>query len=225
MRLNSRSASRGLRMERTPYRSTPVLINPKAEVMKGGDEIKVWDPLVRIFHWSLLVAIISAYLSENEWFALHIWSGYTVTGLVAFRLVWGFAGTKHARFSDFVFSPATVIAYLKEMLSMHPTRFIGHSPASGAMVVALLASLVAVILSGMSLYAMAEHSGPFASLEAGLLGAISSSKYFWADLHGFFVNFTLLLAFIHVGSVVVSSFAHGENLPRAMITGKKRKEL
>jgi cytochrome b len=93
------------------------------------------------------------------------------------------------------------------------------------MVVTLLLSLVAVILSGMSLYAMAEHSGPFASLEAGLLGAIGTSKYFWEDLHRFIVHFTLLLVFIHVGSVVVSSFAHGENLPRAMITGKKRKEL
>jgi cytochrome b len=193
--------------------------------MKRSDEIKVWDPLVRIFHWSLVASVISAYLSVNAWFAMHIWSGYAVTGLVAFRLVWGFVGTEHARFRDFVFSPATVIAYLKEMLSMHPTRFIGHSPASGAMVVALLISLVAIMLSGMTLYAVAEHSGPFASLELGIIGAISTSKYFWRDLHGFFVNFTLLLAFVHIGSVVVSSFAHGENLPRAMITGKKRKEL
>lgn len=217
--------------------------------MNNDTKIKVWDPLVRIFHWSLVVVFAAAYLSEDDWLDLHVWSGYTVAGLVAFRLIWGFIGTRHARFSDFVFSPKIIFGYLKDMAALRAKRYIGHNPAGGAMVIALLVSLAATTITGMQLYAVEENRGPFASIQMdgqmdGLGGAISSAQaddeeYVhgesradhredneeqWEALHEFFVNFTLLLVLLHIGGVVFSSFAHGENLPRAMITGKKRKE-
>ena len=206
-----------------------------------SNEIKVWDPLVRIFHWTLVAAFTIAYLTEDDWQSLHVWAGYTVAGLVAFRLVWGFIGTEHARFRDFVFGPKTISGYLKDMVAFRAKRYIGHNPAGGAMVIALLISLAATTLTGMKLYAVEENAGPFAAIQMENISPISAAyadedegereggyeggDELWEELHEFFANFTLLLVFLHIGGVVVSSFAHGENLPRAMVTGKKHKDL
>jgi cytochrome b len=210
--------------------------------MTTDNEIKVWDPLVRIFHWSLVAAFTVAYLSEDEWQDVHVLAGYTVAGLVAFRIVWGFIGSEHARFRDFVFSPATTLAYLKDMAAFRAKRYLGHNPAGGAMAIALLISLAATTLSGMKLYAVEENAGPFARIQIENISPISSAiagddeygeereghgegdEELWEELHEFFANFTLLLVLLHIGGVVISSFAHGENLPRAMVTGKKHRE-
>lgn len=210
--------------------------------MTTSNEIKVWDPLVRIFHWTLVAAFTIAYLSEDDWEDIHVLAGYTVAGLVIFRLVWGFIGPKHARFSDFVFSPSTVIAYLKDMVAFRAKRYIGHNPAGGVMVLALLISLAATTLTGMKLYAVEENAGPFAQIQIENISPISTAmadddgdehgeeregrgeEGSWKELHEFFANLTLFLVFLHIGGVVFSSLEHGENLPRAMVTGKKRKE-
>lgn len=205
--------------------------------MSTETEIKVWDPLVRIFHWSLVAAFAIAYLTEDDWQDLHVWAGYVVAGLVVFRVLWGFVGPQHARFGDFVFSPATIIAYLKDMLALRAKRYIGHNPAGGAMVLALLLSLAATTLSGLQVYAVEENAGPLAQIELSHLSPIATAQAdehegeghkeggLWKEVHEFFANFTLFLVFLHIAGVVVSSFAHGENLPRAMVTGKKRQEL
>lgn len=206
--------------------------------MNNEAQIKVWDPLLRIFHWSLVAAFTLAYVTEDEWQNLHVWAGYIVAGLITFRLVWGFVGPQHARFSDFLFTPATVISYLKEMVALRAKRYIGHNPAGGAMVLALLLSLAATTLSGMQLYAVEENAGPFAQIELNSLSPIASAMAdedehegeghkeggVWKEVHEFFANFTLLLVVLHIAGVVVSSLAHNENLPRAMVTGKKRRE-
>ncbi len=209
--------------------------------MLTSNEIKVWDPLVRIFHWSLVAAFTIAYLTEDEWQSLHVWAGYTVAGLVAFRLVWGFIGPEHARFSDFVFSPTTVFGYLRDMMTYRARRYLGHNPAGGAMVIALLISLAATTLTGMQLYAVEENRGPFASIQMEGLSPIGSAmadeeehedgeghdegdEELWEELHEFFANFTLLLVFLHIAGVIFTSISHHENLPRSMITGKKRGE-
>jgi len=210
--------------------------------MTTSNEIKVWDPLVRIFHWTLVAAFTIAYLSEDDWQDIHVLAGYTVAGLVAFRILWGFIGPKHARFSDFVFSPSTVMGYLKDMVTFRAKRYIGHNPAGGVMVIALLISLAATTLTGMKLYAVEENAGPFAQIQIENISPIGTAladddgdEYgeghegkgedsVWEELHEFFANFTLLLVFLHIGGVVFSSLEHGENLPRAMVTGKKRQE-
>ena len=206
--------------------------------MNSQTEIKVWDPLVRIFHWSLVVAFTIAYITEDDWQNLHVWAGYIVAALVAFRLVWGFIGPQHARFSDFVFSPTSIVAYLKDMLALRAKRYIGHNPAGGAMVLALLLSLAATTLSGMQVYAVEENAGPFAQIELNSLSPIAMAYAdddehegdghkeggVWEDIHEFFANFTLLLVVLHISGVIISSLAHNENLPRVMVTGKKRQE-
>ncbi len=206
--------------------------------MKNETEIKVWDPLVRLFHWTLVAAFTIAYLTEDDWQELHVWAGYTVAALLAFRLLWGFIGPKHARFSDFVFSPANIMAYLKDMFALRAKRYIGHNPAGGAMVIALLLSLAATTLSGMQVYAVEENAGPFAQIEMNISPVASAyadddehegeghkEGGVWEEIHEFFANFTLFLVVLHIAGVIISSLAHNENLPRAMVTGKKRQEL
>ncbi len=207
--------------------------------MSSDSEVRVWDPLVRLFHWSLVIAFITAYVTGDELEDVHVVAGYFIVGLVVFRLIWGFIGTRHARFSDFVFRPPTVIAYLKDILAFRAKRYIGHNPAGGAMVVALLISLSLATLSGMKLLAVEENEGPFAAIQIENISPVAvamadedeehehdggKEESVWEEVHEFFVNFTLLLVLLHLAGVAVSSFAHGENLPRAMVTGKKRQD-
>ena len=101
------------------------------------ESIKVWDLFVRIGHWTIVVGFAIAYLSEDL-LSLHVWAGYIVGAAVLIRIIWGFVGPRRARFSDFVHSPATVITYLINLVHLRAKRYLGHSPAGGAMVIALL---------------------------------------------------------------------------------------
>ncbi|MDX2503669.1 MAG: cytochrome b/b6 domain-containing protein, partial [Gammaproteobacteria bacterium] len=127
------------------------------------EEISVWDIGVRLFHWLLVASFIIAYASAEEESLVHIYSGYMVLGLITFRLLWGFIGSKHARFSDFVYSPAKIVSYLKSLIYKAPEHYTGHNPAGGLMVVALLISLFVVTVSGLKLYAVEEGKGPLAA--------------------------------------------------------------
>lgn len=182
------------------------------------NDIKVWDPLIRIFHWALVLLFITSYLSGDEWDTLHIYSGYAITGLLAFRLIWGFIGTRYARFSEFVRSPADIKAYLKSLLHGNAKRYIGHNPAGGAMIIALILMLCGTVFSGMALLA-SDGQGPLAGT---FLQAIPED--FTEEIHEFFANGMLLLIALHIGGVIVSSLLHKENLIRAMFTGRKQKE-
>jgi len=187
--------------------------------MQTTYEIKVWDPLVRVFHWSLVTAFIIAFVTEDHFLALHVQAGYTIIALVLFRLVWGLIGTRHARFSDFIRGPQTVMAYLKSLLSRHPAHYVGHNPAGGWMVLALLAALLLTTLTGLLAYGIGENAaGPFAVLGGNPGG-------FWSEaleeVHEFLAHLTLLMVFVHVAGVIVSSLLHRENLVRAMLTGRK----
>lgn len=124
--------------------------------MNNTATVQVWDILVRLFHWSLVASFTIAYFSAEEESALHIYSGYTVLGLISFRLIWGLVGSRHARFSDFVRSPAAVIDYLKASRSGQAPRYLGHNPLGGWMIIALLATLFVVTLSGLKVYQLEE---------------------------------------------------------------------
>ncbi len=184
-------------------------------------EIKVWDPLVRIFHWSLVAAFFIAYFTEDDFLSLHAWAGYTVGGLILFRLIWGFIGTRHARFSDFVRPPGVAIAYLKDELAGRARRYIGHNPAGGAMVIALLVSLALTVVTGLVTYGSEECAGP---LSVWLCNAPEWLAEAGEEIHEFFANFTLFLIVLHVAGVIWSSLLHRENLVAAMWHGRKRME-
>jgi cytochrome b len=157
-------------------------------------------------------------LTEDEFMTLHSYAGYLIAGLLLFRLLWGLVGPRYARFTDFVKSPATVIAYLKDLAGFRAKRYVGHNPAGGAMIVVLLIMLVATTLSGLLAYG-SVGSGPLVGL---FVNHNSFGSELLEEVHEFFANFTLLLVVIHLGGVAFESLLHNENLVRSMFTGVKR---
>lgn len=124
--------------------------------------IQVWEPLIRIGHWALVLAFFTAYFTEDDFMTLHVWAGYIVGAYLLTRITWGFVGGKYARFSNFIYPPNQIRAYLTNLLAAKPQHYIGHNPAGGAMVIALLLGLSATTLTGLKLYAVEENKGPFA---------------------------------------------------------------
>lgn len=124
--------------------------------------VKVWGPVIRIGHWTLVLAFFTAYWTEDDFMSVHVWAGYVVSAYLVMRIAWGFVGEKHARFKDFVYSPARIVSYLKNLLARKPQHYLGHNPAGGAMVIALLLGLTGTALTGMKLYAIEDNKGPFA---------------------------------------------------------------
>jgi len=200
----------------------------------SNESVKVWDILIRVFHWSLAFFFIIAYITGEELETMHAYAGYIIIGLLAFRLIWGVVGTRHARFSNFIYSPQTVINYLKSLFTSNPKHYLGHNPAGGAMVIIMILTLTLASWSGLKAYET-EGKGPLAAEISVVTPAVADDWYeeehgnhregdeFWEEIHKFIVNFMLLLVFIHLGGVLVSSALHKENLVRAMITGRKEK--
>lgn len=188
--------------------------------MQHPEYIKVWDPLVRFFHWALVFCFFLAFITEDDLLGVHTWAGYGVLLLLSIRLIWGFIGPRYARFSSFIFTPDLIRRYLKDTLLFRAKRYIGHNPLGGLMILLLFVSLTVTAISGMALYGATEYAGPL----AGWLGQVSDSGAdVLEEVHEFFANFTLFLVVIHVGGVLFESLVHRENLVRAMLNGYKRK--
>lgn len=167
--------------------------------------VRVWDLMVRIFHWSLMASFTAAYISADEWERVHIKIGYIVAGLVASRAIWGLIGSKNARFTDFIYRPSTVLGFLRDSIAMKAKRYIGHNPAGGAMVIALLVAITAISTTGY------------------MMGMDAYWGQEWVeDTHKVIVYMTLGLVALHVVGVLLASVEHKENLIKSMITGKKR---
>ncbi|MGK7062746.1 cytochrome b/b6 domain-containing protein [Bradyrhizobium sp. 1050_B9_N1_2] len=167
--------------------------------------VKVWDPFVRIFHWSLVTCFVIAYATGDEIERVHVAAGYTIAGLLAARILWGGVGPRHARFSSFVRPPREVLAYIRDVALLRAPRYIGHNPAGGAMIVALLVALAGTCGTGYM---------------------ITTDAYWGSRLlehfHEFMANSTIGLIVAHVIGVLIASFEHRENLVASMISGRKR---
>lgn len=185
------------------------------------EDVKVWDIFVRVCHWTLVAAFFLAYLTGDDAETVHLLAGYLIGILVVMRLLWGIVGPRHARFASFVYRPRTVIAYGKDLLKFDGRRYLGHSPAGGAMVVILLIMLALIVTSGFVTLALREGEGPLAAYMAQnrSLGGV------WEDIHEVLANITLWLVVIHTAGVLLASFVHGENLIKSMWTGRKRVHL
>lgn len=178
---------------------------PAAAPDASGARVRVWDLPVRVFHWALAGSFGAAYvLSESERLRqVHVMLGYTVLGLIAFRLLWGFVGTRHARFAQFAYGPGAVLRYLRALAGGRPEHHLGHNPAGSWAIWAILGLGAATGVTGYMTY---EAIGGEA-LE---------------ELHEAFANAWLVVVFVHVAGVIVSSLLHHENLVGAMLGGYKR---
>jgi len=183
--------------------------------------VRVWDPFVRLFHWGLGAAVLIAFLTEDELLGLHTWAGYTALTLIGARLVWGQIGPRHARWSDFVRGPRATLDYLRDALRGRAARHLGHNPAGGAMVVALLAGVGATAVSGMAVLGAGELAGPLAPY---LQGLSSETAHGLEEVHEVIAYATLALIPLHLLGVALASLQHRENLVRGMIDGFKRGE-
>ncbi len=174
-----------------------------AAVVPAG-KVLVWDAPVRVFHWLMVFSFAGAYLTaESErWRLLHVTLGYTMAGLVAFRIVWGLIGTRHARFSDFVRGPAAVASYVGGILRGEPKRHVGHNPLGALAIVALLGLTLAIAASGWAVFNDAGGE--------------------WLEgVHEFAANAMLAVVGIHIAGVLLASKLGRENLIGAMFTGRK----
>jgi cytochrome b len=178
--------------------------------------VYVWDRFVRLFHWTLVVAFTVAYVTEDP-LTVHVWAGYVVGALVVARVVWGFVGPPHARFSDFLYAPAVTFRYVRDLfLFRNGERHLGHSPGGGYMVILLLAFLAATVVTGLIVYGGEQQAGPLAGMFTEAAGEAME------EWHELFANITLALVFIHIAAVILSSVVYRENLVRAMVSGYKR---
>jgi cytochrome b len=174
------------------------------ERASGTVRILVWDAPVRVFHWLMVALFAGAWLTaESErWRLLHATLGYTMVGLVAFRIVWGLMGTRYARFSTFVRSPAAVVRYMASLVKGRPERHVGHNPAGAIAIIAMLLVTWAVGITGWAAYN-------------------STGGEWLGELHEGVASAMLALVAIHVVAVLASSLLHRENLIGAMVTGYK----
>ncbi len=166
--------------------------------------VRVWDLPLRLFHWLLALSFAAAYLTAelDDWRLLHVTLGYTVAGLVLFRLLWGIWGTHYARFSNFVRGPQAVTAYLRSLLTGRPDHYTGHNPAGAVAIVLMLALALLLTAAGWLLYT--ERVGEWME-----------------EVHELLANLLLMVVLVHIAAVLLSSRLHGENLARAMLTGHK----
>ncbi len=174
---------------------------------QGAGTVPVWDRFVRVFHWTTVTLFALEFVTDRiQW--IHQPLAYAILVLVLARVAWGFVGSRHARFTDFVHRPRAVRAYLEDLRHGRARRYLGHNPAGGAMVVAILFMLVFVIASGWL-----SVTPEFLHVE-------------WMHhVHHISAHLLLLMIFAHVAGVIWSSRLHRENLVRAMITGRKSAQV
>lgn len=178
----------------------------------------IWDLPTRLFHWTLASSFAVAWLTSDgdRWHALHVFAGYLMLGLVAFRVLWGFVGSHFSRFATFWFGPFEAIAYLKEVAKGHAARHVGHNPTGSVAIYILLAMTVVVGVSGIVTMGGDEQQG----IAAGWFSFAQIAVL--KKLHEAGAILMLLVVAGHVTGVVVESVQHKENLARSMVTGYKQ---
>lgn len=167
--------------------------------------VKVWDPLVRLFHWTVVGGCVLNLFVLEDGKNAHETVGYVVAAALAVRVVWGFVGSRYARFSEFVPSPGGLAAYLGALARGREPRMLGHNPAGAVMMLALM-----VLLAGVS-----------------VTGYMMTTDAYWGvewveEAHEVLANGIIVFALIHAMAAIFESLRHRENLVWSMVTGRKR---
>jgi len=170
----------------------------------SAHKVLIWDLPVRLIHWLLVLCFFGAYFTAevDELKIIHFTLGYTLAALIVIRIAWGFIGTTHAKFRNFVRHPMAAVHYLRSVIRREHTTDVGHNPAGALAIVALLSLGLLVSVTGWS--TLHEIYGEWAE-----------------EIHEVLANIMLAVVVIHIVAVVGGSFLHKENLVKAMITGKK----
>ncbi len=168
--------------------------------------IRVWDPLVRIGHWTLVIAVTVSYITRDGGGRVHDYSGYLALAIVVLRIVWGFTGPTFARFSQFMRGPRVTLGYARDVLAHKEEHMPGHNPLGGWMIIALLFTVAAT----------------------GATGWLYTTNKFWGEewleeLHSILGHLILPLVALHVAGVIFTSWRQKENLAAAMFHGWKKK--
>lgn len=180
--------------------------------------IYVWDLPTRLFHWSLVGLVAFQWLSgelEDEWMELHLLGGYAILALLAFRLLWGLVGNQYARFSDFLRGVGPTLAYARALRDNTAPRYLGHNPLGAWMIVALLATLALMGITGLFASDAVISGGPLRHLVSDRLGEALT------ELHEGIFGVLQTLVVVHVASIVAHRLFKGEDLVRPMLTGYK----
>ncbi len=193
--------------------------SPQAEdTAKRESRIRVWDLPTRCFHWSLALACLFEWLTQDDarYLDFHVFVGYAIGGLVVLRCAWGVVGTRWARFRNFAYAPHTALHYLVTVFKGRQRHYLGHNPAGSWSIYALLTLAAASVISGIAALGGEKQHGP-------LRGVLSFAQGDTArEIHEVFAWTLLGVVIAHVLGVVLSSIADRENLALAMISGSKR---
>ena len=181
-------------------------------------EVKVWDFWVRLFHWLLVLLVITLFVTGKvggNWLEWHKLAGYAVLGLVLFRIVWGLVGSHHARFAHFVRGPDTVLRYMRGLLRGETGRSLGHNPVGALSVLAMLSVVAVQAVTGLFANDDVMLEGPYASMVSKELSDLLTR------IHKINANVLIALVTLHLLAIAYYFFVKKENMVRAMVTGKK----
>ena len=183
----------------------------------SGVQARLWDAPVRIIHWLLVGLIGFSWWASDDNLDWHRWSGYTILGLVVFRIYWGFAGGGAARFSQFVKGPRATLAYLAKLKDRTPSTTAGHNPLGALSILAILGLLVTQVSTGLFAVDIdGFESGPMSYLVSFETGRV------FAELHELSFRGIQAMVVLHVAAVVFYLVWKRTNLIGAMFTGRRR---
>lgn len=179
---------------------------------------RVWDLSTRLFHWSVVLLLLFQWLSVeavDDWIEWHVYGGYAVLSLVLFRIIWGFAGTRYSRFSQFLYSPGKVFHYMKTLTDRDSWHYAGHNPLGGLSVILMLALIAIQAITGLF---MTDDILIYAPYHGALSDDIQDLMI---SLHHSVFDILLIVTGIHIVAILYYRFYKNQHLVSAMIHGNK----
>jgi len=197
----------------------PVVTHVSKSASAAGRWVKVWDLPTRAFHWALVLlvaaGVVTGFVAPEWWMGIHVWAGYGLVALMAFRLVWGIFGSEYSRVVSFIYPPRDTLEHMRGLLLLRPPHHVGHNPTGALMVFALTGVLIALVATGLLVLGGEEKQGPLAAVIGYSVGSLAKPVHFWLTI------LLLGMAALHIIGVMTESALTHDNLVRAIVTGWK----